>query len=348
MFTVYASTPENMGPGAIAEHARRAEAMGFDGLQVPDAIHDGFLLAALALNATVRLKVLISVLVAFPRSPMNVALTAWDLQAMSKGRFELGLGTQIKQNIEDRYSAMWSAPAPRMREYIGALRAIFDAFQNGTKLAYVSEHYRFTRLQPFFNPGPIEHPHVPLLMGAVGPGMTALAGEIADGMITHPTNTPPRYIREVVLPRLREGAARSGRDLESFKLVLGSLVATGPDAASVAQEREKWRRMLGFLYSTPAYWPSLELFGWQDRGEQLLAMTRENRWDRMREIIDDEMLDAFIPCGTYADIPAELERRFGGLSGYVTLMMPEDPALDTQLAAVVATLRRGRDDTQRG
>jgi len=119
-----------MGPGEIAAHARRAEAMGFDGLQVPDAIHDGFLLAALALNATERLKVLISVLVAFPRSPMNVALTSWDLQAMSKGRFELGLGTQIKQNIEDRYSATWSAPAPRMREYIGALRAIFDAFQN--------------------------------------------------------------------------------------------------------------------------------------------------------------------------------------------------------------------------
>ena len=137
MFTVYASTPENMGPGEIGAHARRAEAMGFDGLQVPDAIHDGFLLAALALDATERLKVLISVLVAFPRSPMNVALAAWDLQAMSKGRFELGLGTQIRQNIEDRYSAAWSAPAPRMREYIGALRAIFDAFQNGTRLSYI-------------------------------------------------------------------------------------------------------------------------------------------------------------------------------------------------------------------
>lgn len=348
MFEIFASTPENLNLAEIGPFAQRVEAMGYDGLFVSDAIHDGLLLACQALSATTRLKVGTSVLVVFPRSPMNVALASWDLQKMSGGRFELGMGTQIKQNIEDRYSAMWSAPAPRMREYIGALRAIFDAFQNGTKLAYVSEHYRFTRLQPFFNPGPIEHPHVPLLMGAVGPGMTALAGEIADGMITHPTNTPPRYIREVVLPRLREGAARSGRDLESFKLVLGSLVATGPDAASVAQEREKWRRMLGFLYSTPAYWPSLELFGWQDRGEQLLAMTRENRWDRMREIIDDEMLDAFIPCGTYADIPAELERRFGGLSGYVTLMMPEDPALDTQLAAVVATLRRSRDDTPRG
>ena len=265
MFEIFASTPEHLNLADIGSFAQRVETIGYDGLFVSDAIHDGLLLACQALSATVRLKVGTSVLIVFPRSPMNVALACWDLQKMSKGRFELGLGTQIKQNIEDRYSAMWSAPAPRMREYIGALRAIFDAFQNGTKLAYVSEHYRFTRLQPFFNPGPIEHPHVPLLMGAVGPGMTALAGEIADGMITHPTNTPPRYIREVVLPRLREGAARSGRDLESFKLVLGSLVATGPDAASVAQEREKWRRMLGFLYSTPAYWPSLELFGWQDR-----------------------------------------------------------------------------------
>jgi len=338
MFTVYASTPEDMGPGEIAAHARRAEAMGFDGLQVPDAIHDGFLLAALALNATERLRVLISVLVAFPRSPMNVALTSWDLQAMSKGRFELGLGTQIKQNIEDRYSATWSAPAPRMREYIGALRAIFDAFQNGTKLSYLSEHYRFTRLQPFFNPGPIAHPDIPLMMGAVGPVMTTLAGEIADGMITHPTNTPPRYIREVVLPRLREGAARRERDPASYRLVLGSLIATGPDDAAVRREREKWRRMLGFLYSTPAYWPSLELFGWQERGAKLLAMTRENRWETMKEIIDDEMLDTFVPSATYAAIAQELERRYGALSGYITMMMPEDPANDCAMAGVVRRL----------
>jgi probable F420-dependent oxidoreductase len=341
VFTVYASTPENMGPGEVAAHARRAEAMGFDGLQVPDAIHDGFLLAALALNATERLKVLISVLVAFPRSPMNVALTAWDLQAMSGGRFELGLGTQIRQNIEERYSAAWSAPAPRMREYIGALRAIFDAFQNGTRLSYVSEHYRFTRLQPFFNPGPIAHPHIPLMMGAVGPVMTALAGEIADGMITHPTNTPPRYVREVVLPRLQQGAEKSGRDLASFRLVLGSLIATGPDEASVREEREKWRRMLGFLYSTPAYWPSLALFDWQDRGEKLLAMTRENRWGQMKEIIDDEMLDVFVPSATYDQIPQELEQRYAGLSGYITMMMPEDPARDAAVADVVRRLHGG-------
>ncbi len=339
MFTVYASTPENMGLADIAAHARRAEALGFDGLQVPDAIHDGFLLAALALNATERLRVCISVLVAFPRSPMNVALSAWDLQALSGGRFELGLGTQIKQNIEDRYSAQWSAPAPRMREYIGALRAIFAAFQNRSKLSYVSEHYRFTRLQPFFNPGPIEHPHVPLLMGAVGPVMTALAGEIADGMITHPSNTPPRYVSEVVRVRLAEGAARAGRNIANFNLVLGSLVATGPDEKTVRREREKWRNMLGFLYSTPAYWPSLELFGWQDRGEQLLALTRENRWEQMKEVIDDEMLDAFVPSGTFDTIVAELERRYAGLAGAITLVLPEDPAHDAEFSRVVARLR---------
>lgn len=339
MFNVYASTPEKMGPAEIAAHARRAEALGFDGLQVADAIHDGFLLAALALNATERLKVCISVLVAFPRSPMNVALTAWDLQALSGGRFELGLGTQIKQNIEDRYSAVWSAPAPRMREYIGALRAIFDAFQNGTKLAYISEHYRFTRLQPFFNPGPIEHPHVPLLLGAVGPVMTTLAGEIADGMITHPTNTPPRYVGEVVRPRLAEGAARGERNLDGFNLVLGSLVATGPDEKAVRSEREKWRAMLGFLYSTPAYWPSLELFGWQDRGQQLLALTRENGWNRMKDVIDDEMLDAFVPSGTYDAIPGEMQRRYAGLAGSITLVLPDDPAEDAAFGRVVAALQ---------
>lgn len=339
MFTVYASTPESMGPREIAAHARRAEAMGFDGLQVPDAIHDGFLLAAMALNATTRLKICIGVLVAFPRSPMNVAIAAWDLQAMSGGRFELGLGTQVKGNIEGRYSTRWTSPVPRMREYIGALRAIFDTFQNGSKLDYVSENYRFTRLQPFFNPGPIEHPRIPLLMGAVGPVMTHLAGEIADGMITHPTNTPPRYIREVVLPRLREGAARNSRDLDDFKLLLCALVATGPDADSVQREREKWRKMLGFLYSTPAYWPSLELFGWQHKGEELLRMTRENRWDQMSAVIDDQMLDTFVPSATYATIPTVLRDWYGGLSGTITFMMPDDPAQDATAAEAIHALR---------
>lgn len=339
MFQVYATTPENMTPRQIAAHAQRAEAMGYDGIQVPDAVHDGILLAAMALNATRRLRVCIGVLVAFPRSPMNVALAAWDLQEMSGGRFELGLGSQVKGNIEGRYSTPWTSPVPRMREYIESLRAIFDAFQHGKPLNYQGEHYRFTRLQPFFNPGPIDAPSVPLWMGAVGPKMTALAGEIADGMVTHPTNTPPRYVREVALPRLRAGAAKSGRSLDDFALLLGALVATGSDEASVRREREKWRGMLGFLYSTPAYWPSLELFGWKQKGEELLQMTREKRWQDMRDIVDDAMLDEFVPAATYADIPELLAERYGGLSGYITFPTPEDPARDAEAAAAIARLR---------
>ncbi|MEE4660588.1 MAG: TIGR03617 family F420-dependent LLM class oxidoreductase, partial [Halieaceae bacterium] len=257
MFEVFAATPEDMGPEDIGAHAARAEAMGFDGLQVPDAVHDGLLLSALALNATDTLLVQTSVLVAFPRSPMTVAIAAWDLQRMSGGRFELGLGTQVKGNIEQRYSARWDSPVPQLREYVQSLKAIFHSFQTGEKLKFEGDHYTFTRLQPFFNPGPIEHPDIPVLCGAVGPAMTRMVGRIADGMITHPTNTAPEYVREVCLPRLQAGFEKAGRSGDDFKLILGPLTATGKDEATVAAEWEKQRGLLGFLFSTPAYWPSL-------------------------------------------------------------------------------------------
>lgn len=186
--------------------------MGYDGLFVPDAVHDGFLLAALALAATSRIRVGISVLVAFPRSPINVALAAWDLQRMSGGRFELGLGTQVKQNVEDRYSARWLPPAAGMKEYVGALRAIFRSFRNPREpLNFVGEYYRFTRLQPFFNPGPIDAPDVPIMLGAVRPKMLAAAGEVADGLHTHPANSSVRYLREVILPIVAAGDGKACR-----------------------------------------------------------------------------------------------------------------------------------------
>lgn len=339
MFTVYATTPETLGPESIAEHARRAEAMGFDGLQVPDAVHDGLLLAALALNATQRLKVGTGVLVAFPRSPMTVAVAAWDLQRMSGGRFELGLGTQIRQNIEERYSATWSSPVPQLREYVQSLKAIFHSFQTGERLHQVGEHYHFTRLQPFFNPGPIDHPRIPVYCGAVGPAMTRMVGKIADGMITHPTNTPPRYLREVCLPRLQGGFEAAGRDGSGFRLVLGPLVATGRDQASVAEAWEKQRQLLGFLYSTPAYWPSLALFGWQDRGHQLQALTREGRWRELASVVTDSMLEQFVPRGSYREIAGVIRERYAGLASSVTFPMPEDPADDALAAKAIAGLR---------
>jgi len=339
VFQVFASTPETMGPDAIGTHAARAEGMGFDGLQVPDAVHDGLLLAALALNATGSLLVGTSVLVAFPRSPMITAIAAWDLQAMSGGRFEVGLGTQIKPNIEKRYSARWDSPVPQLREYVQAMKAVFHSFQTGERLHFEGAHYQLTKLQPFFNPGPITHPDIPILCGAVGPAMTKMVGCIADGMITHPTNTPPRYIREVCLPRLREGFARGGRDPDAFKLVLGPLTATGRDEAAVAAAWEKQRNLLGFLFSTPAYWPSLELFGWQDRGQRLLDMTRSGDWAGMAELVDDAMLEEFVPRGTYADIAGVLRARYGELSRRITFPIPDDPADDEQVAEVIRQLQ---------
>ena len=183
----------------------------------------------MSLAATRRMIVGTGVLVAFPRSPMTVAVASWDLQKMSGGRFELGLGTQIRQNIEQRYSARWDSPVPQLREYVQSLKSIFHSFQTGAKLDFRGEHYTFTRLQPFFNPGPIDHPEIPILCGAVGPDMTRMVGRIADGMITHPTNTPPEYIRQVCRARLQGGFEQAGRDGEDLRLVLGPL--TRPDAA---------------------------------------------------------------------------------------------------------------------
>ncbi len=339
MFQVFASTPEDMGPGEIGVHAARAEAMGFTGLQVPDAIHDGLLLATLALNATKSLLVGTSVLVAFPRSPMITAIAAWDLQKMSGGRFEVGLGTQIKPNIEKRYSARWDSPVPQLREYVQAMKAIFHSFQTGERLNFEGEHYCLTKLQPFFNPGPIEHPDIPILCGAVGPAMTKMVGRIADGMISHPTNSPPEYIRDVCWPRLREGLAKGERSEEPFKLILGPLTAVGKDDAEVAAAWEKQRNLLGFLYSTPAYWPSLELFGWQEKGQQLLDMTRQGNWEEMSAIVTDEMLERFVPRGTYDEIAGIFQQRYQGLTKRITFPMPKNPADDALVAPVIRQLQ---------
>lgn len=339
MFQVFAATPERMSPADIGAHAARAEAMGFDGLQVPDAVHDGLLLSAMALNATRNLIVGTGVLVAFPRSPMTVAIASWDLQNMSGGRFELGLGTQVRSNIEQRYSARWDSPVPQLREYVQSLQAIFQSFQTGEVLDFRGEHYSFTRLQPFFNPGPIDHPDIPILCGAVGPDMTRMVGRVADGMITHPTNTPPEYIRKVCLPRLQAGFQQADREASKFRLLLGPLTATGKNEETVAAQWEKQRGLLGFLFSTPAYWPSLELFGWQDRGRQLLEMTRTGNWRDMPGVITDDILEKFVPRGSYEEITQVYRERYAGLAGRITFPIPEDPADDPLAARAIAHLR---------
>ena len=334
---VYASIDDvHMPLAAIPDHARRAEALGFDGLIVPEAVHDGILYALLALEHTERITVTTGVVVAFARSPMLLAQDAWGLQAMSKGRFEIGLGPQIKGNVERRYGMPWSAPAPRIRDYVGALRAIFECWQTGGKLDYVSESYRVDRMQPFFNPGPIDHPEIPIALGAIGPRMTAVAGEVADVVIAHPTNSSPAFLAEVMWPRLRQGREKSSDVFDASPcLIANPMVATGHDAASVAAERAEAREVLSFTYSTPAYRATLDHHGWGHVHEELLACTREGRWGEMGGLIDDEMLDTLVPTAPFDEIGDLLVERYGDVATGVCLRMPKDPTRDAAFARVV-------------
>ena len=249
-------------PEVIA-HAQRVEALGYDGLHVAETIHDALALALLAIEHTEHLLVRTSVALAFTRSPTLTAYAAWDLSKLSGGRFELGLGTQIRQNIEDRYAMTFSQdPLGQLRDYVGAIRAVFASFASGSPPHYESPHYRITRLQPYFNPGPDQATIPPAIyLGGVQRKACALAGEIADGFITHPTNSNPRYLRSTCLPGLNDGAARADRSLnsESFELVVGTQIITGSSSDAVEQERVRQRRLLAFLYSTPAYRPTLTL-----------------------------------------------------------------------------------------
>lgn len=325
---------------ATGAYARRVEAMGFDALHVPETLHDSLSVALLALDNTSTLTVRTSVTLAFPRSPMLLALQAWDLQAFSGGRFELGLGPQIRQNIEGRFSVPWVDPVGKMREYVESIHAIWHSFQTGEQLDYRGEHLRFGRLQPFFNPGPLTVPEPPIWMGGVNRKMCHLAGLVSDGFVTHPTNSNPRYLKEICLPAIREGEIEAGRDAASVKLIVGSQYITGPDAATVATNREHHRQLLAFLYSTPAYRRTLELFGWEHLGAELQALTRSGDWERLPQIVTDDVLDALVPQGTWDDLPHVIDDWFGALDvDGVILPLPETPARDPYFADVVRAVQ---------
>ena len=336
---VFATMSERFGPIEAGEYARRVEAMGYDGLLVPEAVHDGLLTSMAALTATTRLRVLTSVLVVFPRSPMTTAQAAWDLQSLSGGRFELGLGTQVRGNIIRRFSTVWTSPVPRMREYIESLKAIFHAFQTGEDLDYQGEHYQFSRLQPFFNPGPLDVPAPKIHLGAVGPDMTRMAGGAADGLMSHPTHSAPRVLEEITLPLVEEGALRRGRSPEACPVLAAGFILTGRDEAALARNREQIREQFSFLYSTSAYWPALDLIGFGAVGRSLHEHAKHNRWSEMRALISDDLIDAMVPCGGYAEIARLLSEGYGSIVHQMTFPVPEDPNDDEQVGQVIASLQ---------
>ena len=324
---VIAGMSDRIPLGDIGSYAQHVEALGYDILHIPETIHDSMAVALLALEHTTTLRVQTSLTLAFPRSPMLLALQAWDLSQMSSGRFDLGLATQIKQNIEGRFGIPWSSPIRKMNDYVAAVKIAWNSFATGDPFIVDTEHYRMNRLQPFFNPGPLPHDGPQLLLGGVNDQAIRLAGEVADWFVTHPTNSHPRFLRDRAMPRLAEGMSTSRREADDVQVAIAIPYITGPNQASVDQSREAQRAVLGFLYSTPAYRRTLELFGWDDLGARLQAMTRSGDWSQLGILMTDEVLDALIPSGTWNQLPSVISDWFGGLVDAV-LIQPSDELND--------------------
>jgi probable F420-dependent oxidoreductase len=295
--------------------ARELEARGYAGIWASEVDHDPFLLLHSAGTATTRVTIGTAIAVAFARSPMTLAMTAHDLQRYTRGRFVLGLGTQIKAHVERRFSMPWGAPVARMREYIGALRAIWGAWQDGVPLAFQGEFYRHTLMTPMFSPPAHEWGAPPVHLAAVGPAMTRLVGEVADGLLVHGFTTA-RYLRERTLPALQEGLSAAGRSRADVTVNLPGLVVTGRTDAEVAEAAEAVKATIAFYGSTPAYRPVLELHGWQALGDELHALSvsrREDKWTAMRDLVGDDVLETFAVVGGPEELGARVRERFDGL-----------------------------------
>jgi probable F420-dependent oxidoreductase len=299
-------------PADVIESAKLAEQVGYDGLWSAEVSHDPFLPLALAAEHTERIDLGTGIAVGFARNPMTLAMTANDLQTLSRGRFMLGLGSQIKPHIEKRFSMPWSHPAPRMRELVTAIRAIWTSWSDGSRLAFRGEFYRHTLMTPMFDPGPNPFGNPKIFVAAVGERMTEVAGEVADGLLAHGFTTE-RYLREVTEPALERGLAASGRDRSAFQISYPGMVVTGADEEGFTRAAKAVKSQLAFYGSTPAYRPVLELHGWGDLQTELNTLSKRGNWDAMTDLIDDEVLNTFAVVGDLDDIAGKVLARFDGV-----------------------------------
>jgi probable F420-dependent oxidoreductase len=323
---------------SVGSVARAAETAGFNALMTVELGHDVFAPLAFAAVATERIELTTSIAVAFPRSPTVLAIQAWDLQANSRGRFVLGLGSQVKGHNERRFGVKWSAPAPRLREYVQALRAIWRCWEKGERLNYRGEHYTLSLMTPDFSPEPTGLPMIPVTIAAVGPAMLEVAGEIGDGVRLHPLCTR-RYLESVCLPRLLEGMRRSGRRREHFDIHGGGFVCTGPNEAAVRAAMDWARSRVAFYASTRTYRPILALHGLEDLGLKLHQLSVERRWQEMPQHITDDTLHLFAACGTYRDIVRNIQQRFGGAADAIEIFLSPDCDMET-IRELIADIHR--------
>jgi len=313
---------------SIPDYARKVEALGYDCLWSAETQHDPFLPLAVAATVTSKIKLGTSIAVAFPRSPMILAQISWDLAKASGGRFILGLGSQVKGHNERRFSVKFESPAPKMREVVLAMRAIWDCWQNGTTLAFKGQFFRFDLMTPFFNPGPIEHPTISVYIAGVNPTMCRVAGEVCDGLHVHPFNSP-KYLRELVRPAVEEGMAKAGRARADFTYATSSFVIVGDTEQEITRQKQAVKQQIAFYASTRTYEPVLAAHGWQDLVPHLHRKSVEGDWKGMADLITDEMLETYAVVGSYATIAARLKERYAGLLDRTAFYQPDkQPTLD--------------------
>jgi len=306
---------------AAARDAKSREEAGYSGIWTAETNHDPFLPLLLAAEHTEHIELGTSIAVAFARNPMLLANIGHDLQRYSQGRFILGLGSQIKPHITKRFSMPWSHPAARMREMVMAIRAIWDSWDNGTKLDFRGDYYSHTLMTPFFDPGPNPFGSPKIFLAGVGELMTEVAGEVCDGFICHGFTTE-KYLREVTIPALARGRAKAGKTMEGFEVVGPSFVVTGNDEAEMAEASSGTRQQIAFYGSTPAYRPVLDIHGWGGLQDELNTLSKQGKWVEMGGLIDDEILNTFAVVGEPEQIAPELSQRYGDVIQRINFYAP--------------------------
>jgi len=320
---------------AIPDYARKAEDLGFGALWAAETKHDGFLPLAVAATSTERVRLGTAIAIAFARSPMVLAQIGWDLQKASGGRFIMGLGTQVKAHNERRFSVKWDAPGPRLREIVEALRAIWNTWQTKAPLRYHGKHYQIDLMTPFFDPGPIEHPHIPIYLAGVNPYMARLAGEVAEGLHIHSFHSA-KYLREVLHPAVAEGLHRAGRSRLDFTFRASTMVIVGDTREEIEKQKQAVKQQIAFYASTRTYAAVLAAHGLDDLSPRLHAKSLEGDWKGMADLISDAMLENFAVIGSWADIGPRIRERYAGLYDRTQLYPSFAPSLDDPRMAALA------------
>lgn len=320
-----------------ANEAKRLAAIGYDGVYTLEGSWDPFLPLVIASEHAPELDIATGIAVAFPRNPSHIAYQAWDLQKFSKGKFMLGIGSQVKAHIEKRFGLPFDAPAARMREYILAVKAFFDCWQNGTRLDFQGKYYRHTLMTPMFNPGPNPYGIPPILLGALGPLMTQVAGEVADGLIVHPFNSLP-FLEDKALPAVRKGLEKSGRSEDDFIIQVNAIIITGETEAEYKAAEDSVKGLLGFYASTPAYRPPMDAVGLGDLQPKLNELSKQGKWDQLGDYINDEFIDAFCVRGKPDEIADKLKKKYGSYVDRLAIYAPY-AAPDKMWAGIIKDLK---------